>query len=256
MPGITISAGYGAGGSIIAPAVARKLGLSYLDRAISSRVADQLDVSVADAEEGVISRSLVDRVLAALAPLSDGAFVPVKRDQLPDGRREADQFRVQSETIMREALQGGAVILGRAGSAAFRHLPDVLRVRLFGPVEARAAQAAHIETVDLATARVRLPEVDRARAHYVRRLYGVDIDDPEVFHLQLDSTSIPFDTCIDIIASAYTAYRATSGRPSTADDERTADADPAINDDPAANDGPAADGSAIDAPATDSELTS
>ena len=94
---------------------------------------------------------------------------------------EAAFFREQAETIMREALATGAVILGRAGGAAFCNEPGVLRVRLFGPQEARIAQAAKIESVDAATARQRLPQVDRARAQYVRRLYCVNIDDPEVY---------------------------------------------------------------------------
>jgi hypothetical protein len=46
MPGVTISAGYGAGGSVVAPEVAGRLGLPLLDRAISSRIAAQLHVSV------------------------------------------------------------------------------------------------------------------------------------------------------------------------------------------------------------------
>ena len=62
---------------------------------------------------------------------------------------------------MRTALDSGAVILGRAGAAAFRHEPNVLRVRLFGPAEARIAQAGRIENVDERTARRLLPEVDR-----------------------------------------------------------------------------------------------
>jgi cytidylate kinase len=97
----------------------------------------------------------------------------------------------------------GAVILGRAGGAAFRDEPGVLRVRLFGPEEARIAQAARIEDVDAGTARQRLPEVDRARAQYVQRLYGVGIDDPDLYHLQIDSTVVPVDACADLIAAAY-----------------------------------------------------
>ena len=50
MPGVTISAGYGAGGSVVAPHVAKLLGFPLLDRAISSHVADQLHVSVKEAE--------------------------------------------------------------------------------------------------------------------------------------------------------------------------------------------------------------
>jgi cytidylate kinase len=118
---------------------------------------------------------------------------------------DAAYFREQAEAIMRKALDSGAVILGRAGGAAFCDEPGVLRVRLFGPERDRIAQAARIESVDAATARQRLPEVDRARAQYVRRLYGVDIDNPGLYHLQIDSTVVPLDGCVSLIAAAYQA---------------------------------------------------
>lgn len=206
MPGVTISAGYGAGGSMIAPAVARQLGLPLLDRAISSRVAAQLQVSVPEAEGGVIKRSGAGRFLAVLAPLAGGVLgagtdcAPPEAFPPPD---DAALFREQAEAIMRKALVTGAVILGRAGGAAFRDEPGVLRVRLFGPEAARIAQAARIEDVDADTARQRLPEVDRARAQYVQRLYGTDIDDPDLYHLQIDSTVVPLDACVGLIADAY-----------------------------------------------------
>ncbi|MFZ0044682.1 MAG: cytidylate kinase family protein, partial [Streptosporangiaceae bacterium] len=124
------------------------------------------------------------------------------RDLMASGD-DAAWFREQAEAVMRAALTSGAVILGRAGAAAFRGKPGVLRVRLFGPAEARAAQAARIENVDEPTARRRLPEVDRARAQYVRRLYRADIDDPELFHLQIDSTVVPLEVCAGVIVTAY-----------------------------------------------------
>ena len=208
MPGVTISAGYGAGGSIVAPEVARRLGLPVLDRAISSRVAALLQVTVPEAEGGEIRRPLVDRVLGLFTPLAGGLLcagtdaAPPEAVPPPD---DAALFRQQAEAIMNEALAAGAVILGRAGAAAFRSRPDVLRVRLFGPPEARIAQASRIENVDAPTARQLLPEVDRARAQYVRRLYGVGIDDPDLFDLQLDSTALPLAACADLIVSAYRA---------------------------------------------------
>jgi hypothetical protein len=39
----------------------------------------------------------------------------------------------------------------------------------------------------------------------VRRLYRADIDDPELFHLHLDSTALPLAACADLIAAAYRA---------------------------------------------------
>lgn len=206
MPGVTISAGYGAGGSIVAPEVAGQLGLPLLDRAISSHVAAQLQVSVTEAEGGLLRRSGRDRFLSLLAPLAVGVLgagtdcAPAEAMPVLD---EAAFFRDQAELIMRQALETGAVILGRGGGAAFSTDPGVLRVRLFGPPDARAAQAARIEDVDADTARRRLPEVDRARAQYVRRLYGADIDDPALYHLQLDSTAVPLDACAAVIVTAY-----------------------------------------------------
>ncbi len=208
MPGVTISAGYGAGGSIIAPQVAARLGLPLLDRAISSHVAAQLHVSVQEADGGLIRRSLADRFLSVLAPLAGGALGAGTDCAPPDAFPPPDDaafFREQAENIMRTALGTGAVILGRAGGAAFCAEPGVLRVRLFGPQHARIAQAARIESVDAATARQRLPEVDRARAQYVRRLYSVDIDDPDLYHLQIDSTMVPLACCADLITAAYQA---------------------------------------------------
>ncbi len=209
MPGVTISAGFGAGGSIIAPALATRLGATYLDRALSAKVAQQLNVTVEEAEGATVSLSLVDRVLKALAPLGDGAFGTVPPNAFPP-EVEAERFRDQSEVIMRDALAGpgGAVILGRAGAAALRDEPGVLRVRLFGPPEARARAAARIEGIDERSAWDRLPDVDRDRAHYVKRLYSTDIDDPALYHLQIDSTVIPHGACIDLIATAYTALLA------------------------------------------------
>jgi Cytidylate kinase-like family len=209
MFGVTISAGYGAGGSIIAPEVARLLGLPLLDRAISSRVAAQLQVSLREAEGALIRRPLVDRFFSVLSPLA-GGVLGAGTDATPHGTipppNEAAFFREQAEVIMREALASGAVILGRAGAAAFSNEPRVLRVRLFGPREARIAQAARIENVDLLTARQRLPSVDRARAQYVRRLYCVSIDDPELYQLQIDSTAMPLRACADLIVAAYRSY--------------------------------------------------
>ena len=210
MPGVTISAGYGAGGSVIAPRVAALLGFPLLDRAISSRVAEQLHVSVAEAEGGTLRRSLPDRFIGALAPLAAG-LLAMGTDTAPHKLTpadDADLFRDRAEAVMRAALQDGAVILGRAGGAAFRAEPGVLRVRLFGPAAARAAQAARIEDVDEPTAQRRLPEVDRARAQYVRRLYRADIDDPDLYHLHIDSTALPLQACAEHIVAAYRALTA------------------------------------------------
>lgn len=207
MPGVTISAGYGAGGGIVAPVVADRLGVQLLDRAISAAVAAQLEVTVEEATAGAPNRSFVEKLLSFMSPLASdalGAPLDVESSGVAVGLTdEAALFREEAERIMRAAFAEGAVVFGRAGAAAFRHAPDILRVRLFGSVEARAVQGARLQGIGLETARKNVKRLDQAREQYVRRLYRISVDDPEVFHLHIDSTALPLDACAELIVAAY-----------------------------------------------------
>jgi cytidylate kinase len=206
---VTISAGYGAGGSIVAPALAERLGFRLLDRAISSRIAAQLHVSVEEATCGAMNRSLVERFVGVLAPMA-GGVIGLGEDasqSAPLPLDDSAEFRRLADAIMIDALRHGAVILGRAGAVALRERPDVLRVRLFGPEDARIEQGAELEGIDRETAAKHLLEVDGARGQYVHRLYSCDIDDPTLYDLHVDSTRLPLTSCVDLIASAFGALR-------------------------------------------------
>lgn len=210
MGGVTISAPYGAGGSELGPAVADRLGLPFLDRAISSAVAEQLLVTVEEADEGTRRMSRLERALTLLSPL---APVPEHVPAEPYHRPDEAGFRARADAVMLDAVRGaGAVVLGRAGAVALRGEPGVLHVRLHGDVAARTAQGARIEGVDPATAREHQRTVDRARTGYMKRLYGMDPDDERLYHLQLDSTVLPMRVCLDLVVTAYDAVAGGPGR--------------------------------------------
>src|SRR5579875_1569738 len=145
MPGITISSAYGAGGGVVAPRVAERLGFAMLDRAISAQVAEDLRVSLEEAEEGERKLSFADRFFRNLAPLADtitgGAAIAAA-----DGAA-AQEFRADANRIMCEALEDGAVILGRGGAAAMQNRTDVFRVRLYGAREERLKAAVKFGAV-------------------------------------------------------------------------------------------------------------
>jgi len=82
---------------------------------------------------------------------------------------------------------------------------DVLHVMLGGPREARLRQAMRLESLDHRTAERRLDATDRARLGYVRREYGVDPEDPDLFHLRIDSTALDLETCVELIVAAAAA---------------------------------------------------
>jgi len=210
---VALSASYGAGGSRVGPALAERLGVPFLDRAIPLAVAERLQVpydEVAAHDEQAGSRRL-ERLLRGFVGGDTVAPAPV----LPEGL-EAGDFREATEAeLRRQAATGEGVLLGRGAALVLREDPRVLRARLDGPPEARVRQAMELSLeaplggdLDEATARRALRATDHAHAEYARRFYGADLNDRSLYHVVLDTTAIGLDDAVEILA---TAARSLSG---------------------------------------------
>jgi cytidylate kinase len=105
------------------------------------------------------------------------------------------------------AVGGGGVILGRAAAVVLGK-DRGFHVRLDGPAERRIAQGAVIEGISEEQARERLRAAHKARTAYVRRLYRCDPTDASLYHLVVDSTAVPLDTVIELIATAVRGHEA------------------------------------------------
>ncbi len=194
---ITISASYGAGGSWIAPQVAERLGYHFLDRAIPVQVSERLGVPLDHAHaHDEVAASRLAHLLACL-PNTNGVVLP---------KITNEAFCRETEALLREAADAGdAVVLGRAGAIVLRDRPGALHVRLDGPLEARITQAMRVEEIDEEEARKRQRSSDRARTDYVKHFYRADTTDPRHYHLVLDSTALPLETCVELIVTAALA---------------------------------------------------
>ena len=208
---LTISGSYGAGGTEVGRAVAARLGLAFVDRAVPLRVAQALGVpadgAIAHDEQvqGTLARALIS---AIGTPVSFGANGLQTRPAADD-----NDYREATETVLRDIASRGAVILGRGGAVVLAREPDALHVRLDGPAAGRARRMQQRLGTDADTAMAQLRETDSARTAYTRHLYGRDPSDPSLYHLVLDTTAIPLDTCVDIIVDAATAGSAPHGAP-------------------------------------------
>jgi cytidylate kinase len=192
---VTISASYGAGGSRVAPALAERLGVPFLGRPPTPGL-DELD-ACDESGGGSAPGKLLSRITSMA--LAWGTPAGLTLDELlPD-----HTLREQIEREVHELAAGGeGVILGRGAVVILHDDERVLHVLLDGPEDARLRQAMEIEGVDHDTAKQRLTRIDRFRRAYIETLYGVDPHDPGVCHLVLDSTAIPLDECVELIASA------------------------------------------------------
>src|SRR4051812_35651606 len=136
---VTVSAAYGAAGAEVAPAVAKRLGLPFHDRAIAAQVAGRLGVPVSEAQanDETVVRGLW-RLVASLGAMPDPVGGVLPTSDLPDARA----YRQQTERILTEIAEGaGGVVLGRAGALVLAERTDALHVRLDGPRELRLEAA-------------------------------------------------------------------------------------------------------------------
>jgi cytidylate kinase len=204
---VALSAAYGAGGTQVGPALAERLGVPFLDRAIPLAVAEQLHVSAEEAAAHDEQRpgSRLERMLSGFIGGDAGAPMPI-----PAQDATSDEFRDATEAVLREqAATGVGVILGRGATVVLREDPAVLRVRLTGPVERRVALAMQLGGISRSTAESAQRQLDRVHTDYLRHFYGVDIDDPSIYHLVIDSTAILLETCVEVIALAAKALAST-----------------------------------------------
>ena len=202
---ITVSASYGAGGSVVAPALAARLGLPFLQRVTTSEghVAEPgpCDEQLS-AEE--VKATPAHRLLAHLTQA-----MPAGPTQSPPSTHHQDQhLRGHGEAgIHRLLAAGGGVILGRAAAVVLGK-DRGFHVRLDGPADHRVVQGAAIEGISQEQARERLRAADKARTAYVRRLYRTDPADASLYHLVIDSTAMPVDAVIELIVTAARAHQA------------------------------------------------
>ena len=197
---VTLSAAYGAGGSRVGPAVAERLDLPFVDRAIPPGVAERLALPLREAvqrDESVghwLTRALLS--FGQVGPVLAGAAPP------PAELVTDDAFRAATEQVLHELAVQGAVVLGRAGALVLGDVPGALHVRLDGPPERRVAQAMELEGLSREDAERLRRDGDRAREAYVRHFYGCDARNPALYHLVIDSTVLSPETTVEVIAAA------------------------------------------------------
>jgi cytidylate kinase len=206
---VTVSATYGAGGSVVGPALAERLGLPFLQRVTTSEghltppgPCDE-NVSAEEAKATPVHRLLASFTQAMPAGPTHSPPSTQHQDHHLRGHGEAG--------IHRLLAADGGVILGRAAAVVLGKERGY-HVRLDGPPGRRVVQGAAIEGIGEEEAQARLRAADKARTAYVRRLYRVDPADAALYHLVIDSTAMPLDTVIELILVAARAHSAAMAR--------------------------------------------
>jgi cytidylate kinase len=140
----------------------------------------------------------------ATAAIPDGATPPPSTES---GVNEEVLFLERTEEVLHQFAASGAVILGRAAAIVLAEHPDAFHVRLDAPRPARLARVAAEQHVDEHTAAALVADNDRAREAYVHHFYGTDPNDPALYNLTIDTTSVSIRHTVDLIVAGVRAQR-------------------------------------------------
>lgn len=188
---ITISRDYGAGGHTIGKGVARELGIEFYDRDIIKAAVDESGLDSAEVER---AEEEITRTGIFLRMISPASYV----DQQHYIRN------IEQRIILEMALKGPCVILGRCADDIMdkANIPS-LNVFLYASDIHRAARISElINSKNPTEIQRKMQKTDTARRAYYEEFTGKKWGDYRNYTLSLDSGTLGFDTCVQIICAA------------------------------------------------------
>jgi cytidylate kinase len=220
MATITISRQYGSGGDEIAETICKIADYRLFDQDILARAAFEAGLSdqeiVDYSDENYKVKNFLDRLFLRSRPV---ARVQVWKERV-DGVRRLENVQITEENafmLARKAVEvanqrGNMVILGRGGQVILKDRPGVLHVRMEAAPEDRLirvreylkqANRAYATSLDARRAAQDLIEArDAASAGYLRRFFGVDWSDPQLYHLVLNTSKMDIESAARVIVEA------------------------------------------------------
>ncbi len=200
---VTIEREYGCGGSDIARKVAERLGWKLWDRLLTDQIARAMECDCHAVEEHEERRDpLHYRLFKAFMRGSFEGSLNAPRLKMVD----ADCVReVARRVVAQAANEGSAVILGRGSAYHLSGQADVFHVFVYAPFDEKVRRLQ--ETGKSEKEAVELVEtVDRDRADYIKRYFGVEWPARDVFDLMIN-TRLGDDAVVQTILSGIEASR-------------------------------------------------
>jgi cytidylate kinase len=201
---VCISRPDGAGGAGVGRLVAERLGFDYVDEMIVARAAAKGRIAPSDVADAEQRKSLLGRIVREIGrtagPDSYG-FAGLSDPYIDAVRPEAVRSLIQ-DAIEETAIRGNVVIVSHAASLALSDRPNVLRVLVTASPETRARRLSESRGLDPGDALKTIKDADAARADYLSRFYGVEVELPTHYDLVVNTDTLSVEQAVDLVAQA------------------------------------------------------
>jgi len=176
-------------------AMTREMG--SLGKDVAAGLADQMGLTVVHHE--LVEHNLAERLgvqESAVHRYLEGGASLLERWKIDKEKLS----RYTAEEILELAKQGNVVIRGWGAVAILRAVPHVLRVRVCAPMPSR--ERVMVERLGLKSPSEAMREIlqnDAAHARIMRGFFGVNWEDPQLYHVVLNTGAVPVDACVSIV---------------------------------------------------------
>jgi cytidylate kinase len=178
---VTISSEIGSGASDLGQALAQRLAYRFVDREVISEAARRY--------------GLAEAKLAGLDERKPSLFQRFDT--------ETRRYVVGTQAALCSfALEDDVVLMGRGGQWLLRGIPHVLRVRVTAPFEVRVQRLTEQGRQSLRTVTELVRQDDAGRAGRTRYLYGIEIDNPTLYDVIINTATLSIETAVDLVATA------------------------------------------------------
>jgi cytidylate kinase len=193
---ITIARHFGAGGRTLGEMVANKLGFDFYDNEVIQKVSTQAKVSVDTVDEmekdadGMFKKFFSDIVPKSFKDL----MISRKQDYID----EEIYVDILKRIINEIADNGDAVIIGRGSQYILEDRNDVFHLLIIADEQDRIHfledkyELTHSQAVRAVT------QDDKRRANLYQKFGKTGYDQPDQYHLVLNTTKLDFETARDL----------------------------------------------------------
>jgi cytidylate kinase len=228
MPVITMSGNIASGAREVGQAVAQELGIDFVDQQLMVQASQRCGVSVGTVAEhderrgslrerlsGLIRVALERSAASGADPLTGwtGLEAILSRsyaDMAAEEPQLSDSLYLETMTVLiRElATRGEVVILGRGSQMLLADMPHALHVLCVAPRKLRAHRLAERDEIGMEDALHRTVESDRARCAFYKKFWHVEVEDPKLYDLTIDTGRLSYEIATQLIVAGARAKTA------------------------------------------------
>ncbi|BAU96819.1 hypothetical protein N24_2557 [Corynebacterium suranareeae] len=192
-PIITVFGQRGSGASDIAPMIAKRLGVTYINQVFSSDTLAQVD------KKALISDSSFNRWLRTV---SYGSTQDADMAAASNLAANSALARKNTAEVL-EAVADGGVMLGRNGALVLGPVVGTLHVKFIAPLNKRIERVMYKTGLSESAAAEQCALEDRLRQEMSYALYQWNPSRDEDYDLVINTGSMTYEQIVDLVAETY-----------------------------------------------------